>query len=87
MEEFRALQFIELVFDILRDDILMTLDKMVKNAVFPKHFIAMLVGRTILASLFVFVSKRIIISISFCSSLNLMGEVVPNQSGKWIDPK
>jgi len=87
LEEFRALQFIELVFDILRDNILMTLGKMVKNARFPKYFIAMLVGRTILASLFVFISKRIIISISFCSSLNVMGKVVPNQSGKWIDPK
>jgi len=50
-------------------------------------FTAILVEKTILASLFVFTSERIIITISFCFSLNLMGEIVPNQSGKWIDPK
>ena len=87
MKKFRAFQFIELVFDILRNVILMTLGEMVKNAMFPKHFKVMLVGRTILAVLFVLISKRIIISINFCSSLNLMGEVVPNQSGKWSNPK
>jgi hypothetical protein len=87
LEEFRAFQFIELVFDILRDVILMTLGEMVKNAILPKYFKVMLLGRTILALLFVFISKRIIISISFCSSLNCMGEVVPNQSGKWSNPK
>ena len=77
----------ELVFDILRNVILMTLGEMIKNAMFPKQFAIMLLGRTIFALLFVFISKRIIITISLCSSLNFVGEVVPNQSRKWIDPK